>query len=122
MADSALFRGPLTEQYQPRTWADVVGQDKIVQRVQALAKRGLAGRAYWISGQSGTGKTTIARLIAQEVADADFQVPQILLGVASEAAALDASLMAVRQVGAQLAPNRRSACARSLSRVGQCRV
>ena len=59
----------LTEQYRPQAWADVVGQDKIVQRVRALAKRGLAGRAYWISGQSGTGKTTIARLIAAEVAD-----------------------------------------------------
>ena len=59
----------LTEEYRPRTWNDVIGQDKVVQRIQALAKRGLAGRAYWISGQSGTGKTTIARLIAQEVAD-----------------------------------------------------
>src|SRR6059058_5182014 len=67
MADSILAHGPLTEQYRPQTWADVVGQDKIVQRVQALAKRGLAGRAYFISGQSGTGKTTIARLIAAEV-------------------------------------------------------
>ncbi len=33
------------------------------------ARGGLAGRAYWLSGQSGTGKTTIARLIAAEVAD-----------------------------------------------------
>src|SRR5262249_5176038 len=38
--------------------------------IQALAKRGsLSGRAYWLSGQSGTGKTTIARLIAQDIAD-----------------------------------------------------
>jgi len=62
----------LTEQYRPRTWAEVVGQEKIVQRIQALAKRGLAGRAYWLSGGSGQGKTTIARLIAAEVADALF--------------------------------------------------
>ncbi len=59
----------LTEQYRPRTWSEVVGQEKVVQRVQALSKRGLAGRAYWLSGQSGTGKTSIARLIAAEVAD-----------------------------------------------------
>jgi DNA polymerase-3 subunit gamma/tau len=63
------FRGPLAEAYRPKTWADVVGQDKIVERVRALASRGLAGRAFWLSGQSGTGKTTIARLIAAEVAD-----------------------------------------------------
>lgn len=58
----------LTEQYHPKTWADVVGQDKVVQRIRALAKRGLTGRAYWLSGQSGTGKTTIAQLIAAEIA------------------------------------------------------
>lgn len=69
-------RGPLTEQYRPRAWADVVGQDKVVQRIQALAPRGLAGRAYWLSGQSGTGKTTIARLIAAEVAD-EFSVQEV---------------------------------------------
>ena len=40
-----------------------------MQRVQALAKRGLSGRAYWISGGSGQGKTTIGRLIAADVAD-----------------------------------------------------
>src|SRR5262245_40310309 len=59
----------LTEQYRPQRWEDVVGQEKIVSRVRALAQRGgLAGRAFFISGQSGTGKTTIARLIAAEVA------------------------------------------------------
>jgi DNA polymerase-3 subunit gamma/tau len=62
----------LTEQYRPQTWDDVVGQEKIVSKIRALAKRGLAGRAYWLSGQSGTGKTTIARLIAADVADAFF--------------------------------------------------
>ena len=58
----------LAEQFRPGAWSQVVGQDKVVQRIQAMAKRGLGGRAYWLSGQSGTGKTTIARLIAGEVA------------------------------------------------------
>ena len=59
-----------SDKYRPKQWSDVVGQDKIVARLRALAARGgLAGRAYWLSGQSGTGKTTIARLIAAEVAD-----------------------------------------------------
>jgi DNA polymerase III gamma/tau subunit len=60
----------LADKYRPVSWDEVVGQDKVISRLQALAKRGgLAGRAYWLSGQSGTGKTTIARLIAAEVAD-----------------------------------------------------
>jgi DNA polymerase-3 subunit gamma/tau len=71
-----LFRAPLTEQYRPKAWQDVVGQDKVVNRLLALRKRGLSGRAYWLSGQSGTGKTTIARQIAAEVAE-EFCVQEV---------------------------------------------
>jgi DNA polymerase-3 subunit gamma/tau len=59
----------LYEQYRPTQWRDVVGQDKTLKRIDVLRRRGLSGRAYWLSGQSGTGKTTIARLIASEIAD-----------------------------------------------------
>ena len=60
----------IADKYRPGTWDEVVGQDKVVARLRTLAARGgLAGRAYWLSGQSGKGKTTIARLIAAEVAD-----------------------------------------------------
>lgn len=62
----------LTEQYRPQTWSEVVGQDKVLAKIDGLRRRGLAGRAFWLSGQSGTGKTTIARLIAAEVADPFF--------------------------------------------------
>lgn len=59
----------LFETYRPTTWSDVIGQDKAINRLAALQRRGLAGRAYWICGGSGHGKTSIARLIAAEVAD-----------------------------------------------------
>ena len=62
-------RQPLFEQYRPAVWDDVIGQDKPLAKIDALRRRGLAGRAFWITGQSGTGKTTIARLLAAEVAD-----------------------------------------------------
>jgi len=69
----------LYEQYRPKSWSDVVGQEKVIARIDGLRKRGLAGRAYWVSGQSGTGKTTIARLLAGEVAD-DFNVVEMDTG------------------------------------------
>src|SRR5262245_66446118 len=60
----------LHEIYRPRTWNDVVGLPKTIAAIDRLRQRGgIGGRAFWISGQSGTGKTTIARLIAAEVAE-----------------------------------------------------
>ena len=61
----------LFEQYRPRAWPDVIGQRRVERKVRTLARRGLAGRAYWISGPSGTGKTSIARILAAEVAGPD---------------------------------------------------
>lgn len=63
----------LFERYRPATWAEVVGQQKVILHIARLRERGeLLGKAYWIAGQSGTGKTTIARLLAHEVADEMF--------------------------------------------------
>lgn len=59
----------LFEKYRPKDWSAVVGQDKTLSTIKALKSRGLAGRAYWIAGQSGVGKTTIAKLLAAEIAD-----------------------------------------------------
>jgi DNA polymerase-3 subunit gamma/tau len=59
----------LAEKYRPRTWDEVLGQPKARKRIDTLRQRGLAGRAYWISGESSTGKTTIAALIASEIAE-----------------------------------------------------
>jgi replication-associated recombination protein RarA len=60
----------LFERARPRTWSDVIGQEKAVAKLASLRQRtGLSGRAYWISGASGTGKTTIAKLIAAECAE-----------------------------------------------------
>src|SRR5207247_9180472 len=65
------------ERYRPSNWSDVIGQEKAVRQLQANAKRqGWSGQAYFISGASGTGKTTIARLIAGEVAS-DFNVIEV---------------------------------------------
>jgi len=72
----------LHEQYRPRAWHEVVGQDKVIAKLGALKARGLTGRAFWLAGVSGSGKTSIARLIADEVAD-DFDTLEVDAGEVS---------------------------------------
>ena len=68
---------PLFERYRPRSFAEVVGQSRALAVLERLRSRGgLSGRAYWLAGPSGTGKTTLARLIADEVAD-EFCVEEV---------------------------------------------
>lgn len=61
---------PLYIKWRPDAWEQVIGQPKIQRQVSVLRNRGGFGRhAFWISGKSGTGKTTIAYLIAHELAE-----------------------------------------------------
>ena len=75
----------LFEQYRPKTWAELIGQEKIVARIDQVRKRGLGGRAYWLSGGSGQGKSSAARLIAAEIAD-DMNIEEIDASEATPAA------------------------------------
>lgn len=62
---------PLVKKYRPRVLEDLVGQAAAVQKVKRFAERGaLTGRAWWITGRSGTGKTSLALVMAGMVADA----------------------------------------------------
>lgn len=60
---------PLYEQYRPKSFDQVVGQDKAIAKIKQIVSRGCGGRAWWISGKSGVGKTTLAYLIAEQVVD-----------------------------------------------------
>jgi len=56
--------GPAWLRYQPTSLDGIVGHDAALKRLPA----DLGGRAVWISGPSGTGKTTIATILAASVA------------------------------------------------------
>ncbi len=64
---------PLYERYRPQTLDEVVGQPAAVKKLRRFVDAGtVAGRAFWLAGRSGNGKTTLGRILAGEVADPDW--------------------------------------------------
>lgn len=66
----------LAEKYRPRTWGDIVGQDKAVVVARRLVESGgESGGSMLITGQSsGIGKTSLAEVIAGAVQPDPFWV------------------------------------------------
>ena len=59
----------LHEKYRPTDYSQVLGQSKAVAVLSRLATTQWGGRSLWISGQSGQGKTTLARIYAGQGAE-----------------------------------------------------
>lgn len=51
--------------YRPKTFAEVKGQQHVVNAIQTAVREGRVGHAYLLHGPRGTGKTTLARLLAK---------------------------------------------------------
>ncbi|MDO5425185.1 MAG: DNA polymerase III subunit gamma/tau [Eubacteriales bacterium] len=62
MSYTALYR-----KFRPDTFADVKGQDPIVTTLKNQIKADRIGHAYLFCGTRGTGKTTIAKIMAKAV-------------------------------------------------------
>lgn len=54
----------LATKYRPKTLAEVVGQDSVVEQIQESVATGSFSSAYLFSGRTGCGKTTLARIVA----------------------------------------------------------
>lgn len=53
--------------YRPSTWSDVVGQTHVVETLRNAVAAERVGHAYLFAGPRGTGKTSVARLLAKAV-------------------------------------------------------
>lgn len=68
----------LHERFRPRTWEQLIGQDKAVRCVRRIIDRpNFAGDAFWVVGPSGTGKTTLGWLIARQFTKADSDISEV---------------------------------------------
>src|SRR5215217_3991253 len=86
---------PLAERMRPRTLEEVVGQDHLLGEGGPIRRMVEAGRlgSMILWGPPGTGKTTIARLLAQAAGYQFQQISAVFSGVADLKKAFEAARM-----------------------------
>ena len=62
MSYMALYR-----KFRPTRFSEVKGQDHIVKTLENQMRTGRIGHAYLFYGTRGTGKTTVAKILAKAV-------------------------------------------------------
>ncbi len=59
--------GVLYRKYRPREFTEVIGQEHVVKVLEGAVKLGNIAHAYLFSGSRGTGKTSMARILARAI-------------------------------------------------------
>lgn len=67
----------LYRKYRPTSFAEVIGQPHVVTTLQNALTHKRVGHAYLFTGPRGTGKTTIARILAKELGTQTLDVIEI---------------------------------------------
>lgn len=62
MPEVTLYR-----KYRPSKFSEVAGQEQVVQALQAAVREKKVAHAYLFAGSRGTGKTSVARILAREI-------------------------------------------------------
>jgi len=57
----------LYRQYRPQDWNEVRGQEQVTGVLEKAIKNGKTAHAYLFCGSRGTGKTSVARILAREL-------------------------------------------------------
>ncbi|MGV8990230.1 MAG: DNA polymerase III subunit gamma/tau [Thiobacillus sp.] len=87
--DSAAPALALARKWRPRVFADLKGQDHVVQALSNALTQGRLHHAYLLTGTRGVGKTTLARILAKCL-NCETGVTNTPCGVCSACTQIDA--------------------------------
>ena len=99
----ALYR-----RYRPKSLSEVVGQEQITSVLANSLKNGKIGHAYLFIGPRGTGKTSVARILAHEINHFDYELEDDYLDIIEIDAASNRGIDDIRELRqrANIAPTK----------------
>lgn len=88
----------LYRKYRPTKLSDVVGQKSVTDTLESSLKQGKIAHAYLFTGPRGTGKTSVARILAHAINHFDYQVEDNYLDIIEIDAASNTGVDNIREL------------------------
>lgn len=89
----ALYR-----RYRPKTLSEVVGQDQVTRILERAIRSGKIAHAYLFVGPRGTGKTSVARILAHEINGFKYELEDDYLDIVEIDAATNTGVDNIRDL------------------------
>lgn len=89
----ALYR-----RYRPKTLSEVVGQDQVTRILERAIRSGRIAHAYLFVGPRGTGKTSVARILAHEINGFKYELEDDYLDIVEIDAATNTGVDNIRDL------------------------
>ena len=97
---------PLYTRYRPKTLKGVLGQDHVVKSLRASLASPTKAHSYCFTGPSGTGKTTLARIVAHDLGCLPNNIVEVDAASNSGIDAMKAVTAGIQYQGFGDSPNR----------------